>query len=160
MTPKVHQYVTDNAEKLTGRILEVGSFNVNGSVRDIITVHTGIDLRKGKGVDLVGKAEDLPNHFEAGYFDSVVTTDTLEHVEHWKECLQGISQVVKPEGWWVCTMASLRKGKHDYPNDYWRFTPEQIEQLFPGSTVTDLVASIGWCWQNRTLDFSVTPISV
>jgi cyclopropane fatty-acyl-phospholipid synthase-like methyltransferase len=129
-------------------------------VRDIVTVHTGIDLRNGRGVDIVMKAEELPDYFEDGFFDSVVTTETLEHVENWKECLTAISKVVKPNGWWVCSMASLRKGKHDYPNDYWRFSTEQIEQLFPGSTCTDLFASIAWCWQNGELDLSVTPSKV
>lgn len=160
MNNKVHKYITDNADKLTGKVLEVGSFNVNGTVRDIITVHTGIDLRKGKGVDLVCKAENLLDHFDVGFFDSVVTTDTLEHVENWKECLTAISKVVKLDGWWVCTMASLAKGKHDYPNDYWRFEPAQIEQVFPGSTVTDLYVSIGWCWQNAKLDLTVEPHKV
>jgi SAM-dependent methyltransferase len=160
MTPRVHAYVTEHAEKLTGRVLEVGSFNVNGGVRDIVNIHTGIDLRNGRGVDLVCKAEDLLDHFQPGYFDSVVTTDTLEHVENWKECLSAINKVVKPNGWWVCTMASLRKGKHDYPHDYWRFEPSQIEQIFPGSTCVDLLASIGWCWQNGTLDLTVTPHEV
>jgi hypothetical protein len=160
MNKYVHGYIEVNADKLTGKVLEVGSYNVNGGVRDLVTVHTGIDLRKGEGVDLVCKAEELISHFEPGYFDSVVTTDTLEHVEKWRECLTAISQVVKPEGWWVCTMAHPRKGRHDYPNDYWRFEPEQIEQVFAGSTATDLRSSIGWCWKNGTLDLTVEPHQV
>jgi len=160
MTPKVLNYITLNADKLTGKVLEVGSFNVNGGVRDIIEVHTGIDLRKGNGVDIVCKAEDIINYYPEGFFDSVVTTETLEHVEHWKEFLTAINKVVKPDGWWVCSMASLRKGKHDYPNDYWRFTPEQIEQVFPSSTCVDLVTSIAWCWQNAKLDLTVEPSKV
>jgi predicted SAM-dependent methyltransferase len=160
MTPKVLNYIKENADKLTGKVLEVGSYNVNGGVRELVTVHTGIDLRKGNGVDIVCKAEDLLNHFPEAYFDSIVTTETLEHVENWQDCLTTISKVVKPNGWWVCSMASLLKGKHDYPNDYWRFTPQQIEQLFPGSTCVDLVASIAWCWQNKELDLTVTPSQV
>lgn len=160
MNKHVHGYIELNADKLTGKILEVGSYNVNGGVRDLVTVHTGIDIRNGNGVDLVCKAEDLLEHFEPGFFDSVVTTDTLEHVEHWRECLSAISQAVKPGGWWVCTMASPNKGRHDYPNDYWRFTPEQIEQAFKGSAVTDLRSSIGWCWQNGNLDLTVEPRQV
>lgn len=160
MNKYVHGYVMDNAEKLTGRVLEVGSFNVNGGVRDIVSIHTGIDLRHGDGVDLVCKAEELPDYFAPGFFDSVVTTDTLEHVENWRECLAAINKVVKRGGWWVCTMASMKKGRHDYPNDYWRFEPAQIEQLFHGAAVTDLRSSYGWCWQNGDLDLSVTPHTV
>ncbi len=160
MNKWVHQYVLDNGEKLKGRVLEVGSFNVNGGVRDIVTVHTGIDLRAGNGVDLVCKAEDLLQHFPLEYFDSIVTTDTLEHVENWQACLSTIAKVVKPGGWWVCTMASMKKGRHDYPNDFWRFAPDQIEQLFPGTSVTDLRTSYGWCWQNGEFDFTVTPYQV
>ena len=160
MTPSVYDYIAKNKGKLTGKVLEVGSFDANGGVRDIITIHTGIDMRKGKGVDLVCKAEDLLDHFEEGFFDSVVTTETLEHVEHWKECLSTINKVVKPDGWWLFTMASKKKGRHAYPDDYWRFTPEQLEQVFPGSKVTDFNISLALCWQNGTLDLTVEPYKV
>lgn len=157
MTPQVREFVASHADKLTGKVLEVGSLNVNGSIRDIVPIDTGIDFREGEGVDFVCRAEHLADHFIPNHFDSVVSTETLEHIEHWKEALTAISRVVKPGGWWVFTMASMRKGLHNYPNDYWRFTEEQLQTIFPGSEPVDLLTSIGWAWQNGEMDLDVEP---
>jgi len=49
-----------------GKVLEVGSYDVNGSVRPLFKnrqrfpSYTGIDMREGPGVDMVGVASDLP----------------------------------------------------------------------------------------------------
>jgi hypothetical protein len=157
MTPLVHGFIKQHKDKLVGKVLEVGSFNVNGSVRDIVSVNIGIDMRKGNGVDLVLPAEDLLLEFPESYFDSLVTTETIEHIEHWKEALTAMSKVVKPGGWWVATMASLSKRYHAYPHDYVRFNADQLNKIFPGCEVVDLGISIGWVWQNGNLDLDVRP---
>lgn len=154
------RFVESHKDKLGGKVLEVGSFNVNGSVREIINVSVGIDMRKGRGVDLVCKAEDLLDHFPENHFDSVVSTDALEHIENWRGALLAVSKVVKPGGWWVWTMAHKNKGKHDYPSDYWRFDADQLKQVFPGCEVEELKVSIGWVWKNGDIDTSVEPHTV
>jgi hypothetical protein len=80
----VHNFVKKHSGKLTGKVFEVGSYNVNGGVRDIIPDLLGIDLRKGPGVDLVCPVEDLHKHYGNESFDACVSTDTLEHVQDWK----------------------------------------------------------------------------
>ena len=43
------------------RVLEVGSLNINGSIRQFFAAcdYTGVDLGKGKDVDLVARGEEL-----------------------------------------------------------------------------------------------------
>mgnify|MGYP001213010811 FL=1 len=131
MTPQVHQFIARHKNLLTGRVLEIGSFNVNGSVRDVIDVAVGVDIRPGKGVDLVCQVEDLPKHFSPCEFDACVSTETLEHVKDWRAFFAVTWDMVKPGGWLVMTMASMDKGRHDYPDDYWRFDLDQIAEIYP-----------------------------
>ena len=65
------------------RVLEVGSLNINGSVRQFFTNcdYVGVDLSSGKGVDLVGAAHTL----DLGKFDTTISCECFEHDKHWKE---------------------------------------------------------------------------
>lgn len=149
MNTDVLKYVKQHADRLNGRVLEVGSLNVNGSVREVLKVDIGIDMRPGNGVDRVMLAEDLPEHFGAE-FDSMVSCDMLEHCENWRGAIRGMWHVLKPGGWMLVTMANMRKGRHNYPSDYWRCEPETLEKIFPGCVdmVTQSV-SINWMIQKN-----------
>ncbi len=133
-------------DKLGDKVLEIGSLNVNGGLRDVIPVTVGIDMRKGNGVDVVCSVSDLKDHFEDGHFDSCVSAGTLEHVEDWKGFVNNTWDVVKEGGYLVLTMAALWKKRHNYPNDYWRFTEDQIKEIYPNAEWTGQVGpvSIGW----------------
>lgn len=159
------EFVRTHKEKLTGRVLEIGSFNVNGSVREIIDVVVGVDLRKGKGVDIVCPVQDLKQHFPDASFDACVSTATLEHIKDWKGFVNVTWDLVKTGGYLVITMASIHKGRHDYPHDYWRMTEEQIKTIYPHAKDFGLIGknvSIGWTVKKRgklgSLDFE--PIRV
>lgn len=148
------EFVKQHRDKMAGRVLEVGSYNVNGSVREVVDVTVGIDIRRGPGVDLVCSASNIDKHFEAGHFDACISTDALEHVADWKAFVRQTWAAVKEGGWLLITMASIYKGKHDYPHDYWRMTEEHIKAIYPGvSEVAGLgdkkPTSIGWVVQKR-----------
>jgi len=159
------EFVRLHKDKLTGRVLEIGSFNVNGSVREVIDIAVGVDLRKGKGVDLVCPVQDLKKHFPDGSFDACVSTATLEHIEDWRGFVNVTWDLVKPGGYLVITMASLFKGRHDYPHDYWRMTEDHIRTIYPHVKDFGLIGknvSIGWTVKKRgklgNLDFE--PIKI
>lgn len=71
----------------SGRTVEIGSYNHNGSVRDLFqpisSRYIGIDVIPGRGVEYVGNIteeatlKDFVDNY--GYFDTVLTTETLEH---------------------------------------------------------------------------------
>ena len=68
--------------------LEIGSYDVNGSVRPLVAVlkpreYIGVDLRPGPGVDVVCDACSGALADRYGRFDIVIATETLEHVQSW-----------------------------------------------------------------------------
>ena len=72
------------------KVLEIGSKNVNGSLRPIIErlldpkEYIGIDIEEGKGVDLVLPVEKLTNIFKEETFDVIICTEVIEHVRKWR----------------------------------------------------------------------------
>ena len=140
----IKHYVNQFKHLCEGKLnLEVGSFNVNGTIRDIVPIHIGTDLREGKDVDLVCTGEELPNHFEEGNFDNVISCETFEHVRNWREFLQGIWHVLKHDGHFICTLCSIRKGRHAYPDDYWRLHEEHIVDIFEGQEILSIEPNLG-----------------
>lgn len=154
---------------LQGKVLEIGSLNVNGGLRDIIDVF-GVDMREGPGVDLVCPVQNLLEHFQPGHFDACVSAGTLEHIEDWRGFVRTTWELVKEGGYLVLTIASLQKKRHAYPDDYWRLTEDQIRTIYPRMTnYTELsernnnrFASVGWVVKKEgelgSLDFE--PIKV
>ena len=67
------------------RVLEVGSLDINGSVRQFFEgcTYLGVDLGEGKGVDLVcpGHLLNLPDNT----FDTVISCECFEHDKHWQQ---------------------------------------------------------------------------
>lgn len=150
MTPEVKRFFERHRDKINGRILEVGAYNHNGTIRDVVDVTVGIDMRPGRGVDLVCDVCDILEHYPAGYFDTVVSAETFEHIEKWREALTAIWSVLKDEGWLVLSMASLNKGRHNYPNDYWRVDQNYLSLIFPGTILEKLgTVSVGWAVQKK-----------
>ena len=165
MTPQVLEFLRANKEKLTGRIIEIGSRYENGTVRDVVDIAVGVDMRKGVGVDLVAPVESLLSHFKPGEFDACVSTETLEHCSDWKEFVRVTWSLVKDDGWLVMTMASKFKSRHAYPDDYVRFEEEQIRMIYPNAEFIGPLGrvSIGWAVKKNgelgDLD-SITPLPV
>ncbi len=102
-------------------ILEVGSLDVNGSVRfmfsDISSSYLGVDILDGLGVDMVINVADLTKHFEKESFDLVVSTEMLEHCFDWRNAIYQILMVLKKDGILILTTRSPGFELHDYPSD-------------------------------------------
>jgi SAM-dependent methyltransferase len=138
----VKEFLQENDCKGTS-ILEVGSRNVNGSVREFIELmkpkeYIGIDMLPGRGVDVVGLAENLTTIFGKDRFDIVISTEMLEHCKEWKKSLIEIFFVCKPGGLILLTARAPGFKVHAYPNDYWRFTSEDMEKIFGENHIIDV----------------------
>ena len=93
-------------------VLECGSYNVNGSVRDLFAAreYVGLDWRPGPGVDVVS----LVHEYQPGrMFDTVISTEMLEHDPHWRESMAHMIELVKPGGWLIITCAAPGRGEHE-----------------------------------------------
>jgi ubiquinone/menaquinone biosynthesis C-methylase UbiE len=86
----------------------------------------GADIRKGTGVDVILDLQhiDLPSESVG----TVLILDTLEHVEFPREAIREAYRILKPNG--ILIISSVMNYHiHDYPSDYWRFTPEGFKSL-------------------------------
>lgn len=126
MHASVRSWVADTVgiEGLAGlSALEVGALDVNGSVRDFFTgAYVGVDMREGPGVDTVANAHALP--FEDASFGVVVSTEMIEHDDAFWLSLAEMGRVLEPGGHLLLTSRGIACSQHDFPADYWRFTPE------------------------------------
>jgi SAM-dependent methyltransferase len=127
---------------MEGKVLEVGSRNVNGTLRDVLPITLGIDLEAGKGVDLVMDACGLIEKFGEGSFDHVVTSDCFEHVEFWEPALRNSWGVLKKGGKFLFSVPTQKKGFHSYPYDYWRWDENLLRETFKDQEI--LVLSKTW----------------
>ena len=117
------------------RVLEVGSFDVNGSPRALIEIlkpseYRGVDVEMGPGVDEICRAEDLVERFGPESFDLLISTEMIEHVADWKIVVSNFKRILKPGGKIIITTRSLGFPLHDYPSDHWRFEMSDMEIIF------------------------------
>jgi SAM-dependent methyltransferase len=88
--------------------------------------YVGADMRSGPGVDRVLDLHslDLPD----ASVGTALAFDTLEHVEFPHRALEEIHRVLRPDG--VAMISSVMNFPiHNFPSDYWRFTPEGFRSL-------------------------------
>lgn len=117
------------------RVIEVGSMNVNGSLRSHVEAlgplcYVGVDFTVGRGVDVVCDASDLVRHFGAHAFDVVVSTEMLEHAEDWRSAITAMKRILVPGGLIVLTARGPGFGLHGYPHDWHRFTVDDARRIF------------------------------
>ena len=94
------------------RVLDCGSLNVNGTVRDLFSrcEYIGVDIHYGLGVDVISLVHELP--FPLHSFDVVVSAEMLEHDEYWKESLQKMYDLLRPRGLLAISMATVGRPEH------------------------------------------------
>jgi hypothetical protein len=71
-------------EAFTGvRVLEIGSLDINGTIRDFFepSEYVGVDVGPGPGVDVVAQGEDLD--YRDNSFDVAVSAECFEHNPEW-----------------------------------------------------------------------------
>lgn len=148
--PSVHEYteraITD-AMVRGKRVLEAGSFDVNGSPRPHVEqfepeVYLGIDIREGPRVDRVLDAVDLPADLEP--FDLVISMEMLEHVQDWHGAFLGMINSLKDGGDLVLTTRGPGFPLHDYPWDCWRYTVDQMRDILESANLEVLECIPDW----------------
>lgn len=135
MRESIKQFVKICAETLpiSEPIYEFGSLQIPGQegfadLRPLFPdkKYVGADMRKGPGVDIILNLHniDLPSETVG----TVLILDTLEHVEFVRKAIEEVHRILMPNG--ILIISSVMNFPiHDYPYDYWRFTPEGFKSL-------------------------------
>lgn len=123
-------------EKQQGKtVLEVGSKNEGGTLKSVFLwpkEYIGLDMQPGTDVDVVSKLEDYaPNRT----FDYIISAGTLEHCEDWRGVVNKMKELCTPNGLVAITTVARPFQRHNFPNDYWRFTAPMFAQAFTDSKI-------------------------
>src|SRR5215472_15054233 len=131
-------------------IVEVGSADVNGSLRQVAPAagrYTGLDFAVGPGVDVV-LTDPYRYPLETGSVDIVVSSSCLEHADFFWLSFMEMLRVLKPHGLAYINVPS-NGSYHRHPADNWRFYPDAGIALSrwaqrSGTPTLLLESFIGW----------------
>jgi 2-polyprenyl-3-methyl-5-hydroxy-6-metoxy-1,4-benzoquinol methylase len=114
-----------------GRVLDVGSKDVNGHIKSELEGwnYTGVDMEFGPNVDSVVNGHRLAEIY-GEEFDLIVCFDTLEHDDRFWLTIEAMRKVLKHGGWLVIGTPSINHGIHKYPLDFYRFTEDSYRYIF------------------------------
>lgn len=134
-----HQEQKDFIKKLKSKypdyfnekfVLEVGSLNLNGTIRDFFTkcTYVGLDLAEGLCVDLVCSGHQYNAPDES--YDVVCSTECFEHDIHWLDTFKNMIRLCKSNGLVFFTCATEGRTEHGtsrnepfsspFTNDYYK----------------------------------------
>jgi len=88
--------------------------------------YVGADIREGPGVNVILNLHHINLPSES--VGTVFILETLEHVEFPRKAIKEVYRILKSNG--ILVISSVMNFPiHDYPCDYWRFTPEAFKSL-------------------------------
>jgi len=129
------------------RIADVGSYDVNGTLRPLFEssnwadwstrdwVYTGFDISAGPNVDVVLSKEYGWSSEYSKRFDVVVTTQVMEHVRKPWLWIKDIVEIYKSGGLiYVCTPCG-GVAFHEFPIDCWRTWPDGMRAVLEEADV-------------------------
>jgi ubiquinone/menaquinone biosynthesis C-methylase UbiE len=102
--------------------------------------YVGMDIRKGKNVDVVVSSEDIP--FSDEYFDVVLSTQVLEHTRNYQSSISEAHRILKKGGIGFFSVPGVWE-IHGAPHDYWRFTKYGLKEAFKSFDHIEIVNNGG-----------------
>ena len=93
-------------------VLGVGTFDVCGSEDKFFEncEYSGLDLGPGPGVDIVCPAQDYDAPDES--YETIISCECFEHNPFYKETIQNIVRLLKPNGMFLFTCATTGRPVH------------------------------------------------
>ncbi|MEE9910748.1 MAG: glycosyltransferase [Deltaproteobacteria bacterium] len=130
------------------KILDVGSYGVNGTYKEIFCdkekfLYTGLDVNPGPNVDYVpADPYDWPELSDES-FDVIISGQAFEHIEYPWLIIEEMNRVLKKNGL-ICIVAPSRGPEHKYPVDCWRYYPDGFRALAKWVNLEVLDAKTTW----------------
>lgn len=164
--PESYQFVemvkAEYPQYFTGKkVLEVGSLDINGSVRQFFTDcdYTGIDIAEGNGVDYVSKAHE---YVCPETHDVVISSEMLEHDKFWQQSLKQMYDNLKAGGLLAISCAGPARPEHGttrtdtysspFTTDYYRnISKEDLLGVLPSELFSE--CTIGYARGQEDLHF-------
>ena len=126
---QTREIVKHSLKYIFGKTLDLGAGS--SKYRNIIEKRTSeyvtFDMIKKEGIDVVGDILNLS--FKDESFDTVISTQVLEHVEKPWIMVKEIQRILRKDGICILT-APFLVPYHADPCDYFRYTKKGIESLF------------------------------
>jgi cephalosporin hydroxylase len=121
-----YKYCEQNIENK--KVLDVGSYDVNGTMKPIFerAQYIGLDMEGGPNVDVVGSSHEIP--FKDNYFDIVISSSCFEHDDMFWVSFNEMCRVIKPGGL-LYIQAPQNGPYHGWPGDNWRFYADSWKAL-------------------------------
>jgi SAM-dependent methyltransferase len=116
-------------EYVNGKTLDLGagSAKYRQIIKERANEYLAFDMFPGPNIDIAGDASNTP--FLEESFDTIISTQLLEHVERPWLVIKEIRRILKKGG--VCILtAPFINPYHDDPGDYFRYTTSGIKSLF------------------------------
>lgn len=145
----------------TGRLLDIGCGNKPYEIwsNEVVSEYLGCDIIQSSAnkVDVLSPANNIP--LENGSFDTVLSTQVIEHVEDHQGLVNEAYRLLKKDGYFILS-GPMYWNLHEEPYDFFRFTKYGFHHLLEkaGFEVCQVNAN-GGAWAtlgqviNHTFDF-------
>lgn len=137
------QFFSSNLRELNpGHVLEIGSININGSVRDYFPQSLswwGIDIIGGPCVDEVADGADWRS---SKTFDIAICAEVFEHTPKWREIIINMHRHLVNGGLLLASCASRDRPPHSANGD--SLMSDEFYQNVNPPEMHELLSSMAW----------------
>lgn len=159
MHAECFEYVKQFATLEQIQIVEIGSRDINGSVRPLFprATFTGLDLSPGRGVDIVIDATQWqpPERVQC-----VICCEVLEHASNWREIIDTAATWLCDDGRIILTCAGPGRAEHS-AIDGGPLRPGEYYLNLTDTMIAEQLMSAGFSWidcEQRGNDIQATAI--
>lgn len=138
----INYYVDDSKRT---RMLDVGSYSVNGSYRDLLKTNNceymGLDIVEGPNVDIVVNDIYDWNIVDDESFDYIISGQAFEHIEYPWLTIREMAKKLKPSGL-LCIIAPNSLWEHKYPYDCYRYFSDGLVAMAKWAGLTVIESTV------------------
>lgn len=144
------------------KVLEIGSLNINGTVRIFFSNcdYTGIDVGPGYCVDIVCEGQKYTDPDNS--FDTVLSCECFEHNPYWVETFTNMVRMCKFDGLVLMTCATTGRPEHGTSRTSPQDSPLTVRsgwEYYKNLTEQDVRDNIDLDGLFKTFEFSVNTMS-